>query len=214
MPPPETSTVPTKSLPKSKRAHRPAGYVHQSKNGHPIRKPGSGGRLTLVDGRWTQKAVYSPELATELLERIADGETLTEVCRDPWFPAVAAVLEWVEKRPDFAEGFTRARQQGFHAIAENVLTIADDGRNDWMEKETPRGDKYTVLNREHVERSKIRCDMRLRLLAKWDAKHYGDKIALTAGDGTSPPTFVFEVASKAPQQLAVLDSQPIGKEKE
>jgi hypothetical protein len=65
-------------------------------------------------------------------------------------------------------------------MAEDCLRIADDAVNDWMETEHgPR------LNGEHVQRSKLRIETRLKLLAKWNPKKYGEKLAL-AGDAENP----------------------------
>ena len=37
------------------------------------------------------------------------------------------------------------------------------------------------LNGEHVQRSKLRIETRLKLLAKWDPRRYGDRLALDHG---------------------------------
>ena len=39
------------------------------------------------------------------------------------------------------------------------------------------------LNGEHIQRSRLRIETRMRLLGKWLPKVYGDKMALTDGDG-------------------------------
>jgi hypothetical protein len=41
------------------------------------------------------------------------------------------------------------------------------------------------LNAEHVQRSKLRIETRLKLLAKWNPKKYGERVAV-AGDADSP----------------------------
>jgi hypothetical protein len=41
------------------------------------------------------------------------------------------------------------------------------------------------LDREHVQRSKLRIETRLKLLAKWNPKKWGDKLEL-AGDQQNP----------------------------
>jgi hypothetical protein len=74
----------------------------------------------------------------------------------------------------------RAREIGYDAIAEDCLRIADDASNDWMETEHgPR------LNAEHVQRSKLRIETRLKLLAKWNPKKYGERVQV-AGDADAP----------------------------
>jgi hypothetical protein len=75
----------------------------------------------------------------------------------------------------FAERIARARELGADAIAEEVLEIIDDGRNDWMERFDEEGNATgRQANGEHIQRSKLRAEMRLKLLAKWSPKKYGD----------------------------------------
>ena len=39
------------------------------------------------------------------------------------------------------------------------------------------------LNGDHVQRSRLRIDTRLKLLAKWNPRKYGDKLAHTGPEG-------------------------------
>ena len=69
-----------------------------------------------------------------------------------------------------------ARETGEEVIAQECLAIADDGTNDWMEYQVTEYTTAYRLNGEHVQRSKLRIDTRLKLLAKWNPKKYGDKV--------------------------------------
>jgi hypothetical protein len=71
---------------------------------------------------------------------------------------------------------------GFDAIAEDILDIADDGTNDWVERKRKDGSVDTVVDSEHVQRSKLRIETRLKLLAKWNPKKYGDKQVVDLGN--------------------------------
>ena len=64
--------------------------------------------------------------------------------------------------------------------AEEILEIADDARNDYMEKLDDSGNLlgYT-LNGEHVQRSRLRIDTRKWLMSKQNPKVYGDKLDMT-----------------------------------
>lgn len=122
-----------------------------------------------------QETTYTQALADAILERIADGEPLRQICRDPGMPAWRTVYNWRKANPEFEARFAQARLLGFDAIAEDILDIADDGRNDWVEKESKGGGTYIALDNEHVQRSKLRIETRLKLLAKWDPKRYGER---------------------------------------
>jgi hypothetical protein len=116
-------------------------------------------------------------LADEIVEAISEGVPLRQFCRDKdisW----RQVYYWLDEDKEFATRFARAREKGFDAIAEECLDIADDARNDWMTRRVGDEDRQ-VLDAEHVQRSKLRIETRLKLLAKWDPKRYGEKLDMT-----------------------------------
>lgn len=135
---------------------------------------------------------YTKAIADEICSLLATGKTLREVCRDERFPAESTVRTWaVDDREGFAAQYTRAREIGYHAMADELLEVADDGRNDWIERGDEGGKASYVLNGEHVQRSRLRVDTRKWMLAKALPKIYGDKVSL-AGDGETPLTIVVQ----------------------
>jgi benzoyl-CoA reductase/2-hydroxyglutaryl-CoA dehydratase subunit BcrC/BadD/HgdB len=112
---------------------------------------------------------------------LCEGVPLRQILREqPGMPAVTTFYMRLDPKskqyvPATAERIARARAEGFDAIADGCLEIADDARNDWMEKVSKEGDADGVaFNAEHVQRSKLRIETRLKLLAKWDPKRYGE----------------------------------------
>lgn len=92
-------------------------------------------------------------------------------------PGYSTVRGWERDDPEFLARSTRAREDGCHAMAQDCLQIADDARNDWMDARAAEGDeKAAQFNGEHVQRSKLRIETRMRLLGKWLPKVYGDKV--------------------------------------
>lgn len=123
---------------------------------------------------------YTADVAAKILELLCEGQTLREICRNnDDLPDESTVRSWaLDDRQGFAARYSRAREIGYHTMADEVLEIADDGRNDWMER-----DGRTVPDHEHISRSRLRFDARRWLLSKALPKIYGDKVALTGGDG-------------------------------
>jgi hypothetical protein len=114
---------------------------------------------------------YSPEIAAEICERLAKGESLRAICRDLHMPAASSVVEWAANNVDgFAERYARAREAGCHAMAEEILEIADDASRDTVS--TEQGERADT---EWIARSKLRVDARKWLLSKMLPKVYGDK---------------------------------------
>lgn len=120
---------------------------------------------------------YSPELASLICERIASGESLRGICRGDDMPAASTVFRWLTEKPAFQEQYVRAREAQADNLFDEILEIADDGRNDWMERAGEDGQTGdSVLNAEHIQRSKLRVDARKWYLSKLAPKKYGDKI--------------------------------------
>lgn len=134
---------------------------------------------------------YTPEIATEICHRIAEGRSLRSICRDDDdMPGMRTVFQWLAAHEEFAQQYARAREAQADAIVEETLEIADDGSNDWMERrsEAEKGagiNNGWVLNGEHVQRSKLRCEQRRWWAGKIAPKKYGDKVTqeLTGPNG-------------------------------
>lgn len=117
------------------------------------------------------QTTFSQEIADEIIERLSKGEPLEKICRDEHMPSSRTVLRWKEADAAFMSDIARAREEGFDAIAAECLDIADETSND-----TVYGESGARANTEWISRSKLRIETRLKLLAKWDPKRYGDKI--------------------------------------
>ncbi len=127
----------------------------------------------------------TPEVEQRIIDGLCDGIPLRELCRQEGMPNWRTVYHWLDADPDLAARVARARELGFDAIAEDILDIADDGTNDWVERKRQNGTVMTVVDSEHVQRSKLRIETRLKLLACWDPKKYGAKqtTEITGADG-------------------------------
>ena len=117
----------------------------------------------------------------EIVERIASGEPLAQVCRDEGMPAWRTVYDWMDADADFSAAIARARDHGADLIALEALAIADCTDHD-TRKDAQGND---VANNEWITRSRLRVETRLKLLAKWNPKKYGDRIT-HAGDENAP----------------------------
>ena len=144
---------------------------------------------------------WTAELEQSIVDWIASGRTLREFCRQDGKPSHDAVYDRQKLCEDFKQRIARAREIGEDVIAEECLAIADDGSNDYMERDLGDGVVVQQLNSEHIQRSRLRVDTRLKLLAKWNPKKYGDtaKLALTDPDG-GPLRFVLEHIGGNPEQ--------------
>lgn len=139
---------------------------------------------------------YAAEDRAAIIQRVVDGLSkgtpLTVICAGEGMPTPKTIRDWRDDDETFAIAYARAREDGFDAIAEECLTIADDGTNDFVEKKRADGSEYDAVDSEHIQRSKLRVETRLKLLAKWDPKRYGDK-TLVGSDPENPLPAGFSV---------------------
>ena len=120
---------------------------------------------------------FSTEVEARICQELSEGKTLREVCRADEMPTEAAVRKRALADPEgFGSQYAKAREIGYQSMADELLEIADDGTNDWMERQNGDGTTYEVENREVLNRSRLRVDTRKWLLSKALPKIYGDKI--------------------------------------
>ncbi len=126
---------------------------------------------------------YTKKLANEICKRMAEGESVSSICADKHMPAKATVTNWKLKNTEgFGEQYTHAHEARQEFLFSELLEIADDGRNDWMERENGS----ECIDSEHIQRSKLRIETRKWQLSKMNPKLYGDKTQLTGADGDGP----------------------------
>jgi len=88
---------------------------------------------------------YSPELADLICDRIAGGASLRQICQDATMPARSTIFVWLEEHEDFARSYALARQIQIEDLVDEILEIADDSSNDWIDREGADGKKYRFL---------------------------------------------------------------------
>jgi hypothetical protein len=110
------------------------------------------------------------------------GDSLRTICAEKEFPDRSTVIRWKNSFEAFRSQYARARDDQAELWADEINDIADDGSNDFMEREGKK-----ILREEHVQRSRLRVDSRKWLLSKLRPGTYGDKVqhANAAGDGNT-----------------------------
>lgn len=112
------------------------------------------------------------KIIDEICERISEGEPLRAICREDHMPSWKTVYDWVRDDADFASRIARARELGADAIAEQTVEILDEQP---ARIYSEHGDR---VDPGYVAWQKNRAEQRLKLLAKWQPKKYGDRVNL------------------------------------
>ncbi|WP_192798260.1 terminase small subunit protein [Brucella intermedia] len=119
---------------------------------------------------------FSQALADAICERIADGDSLRTICDEEGFPARSTVFKWLSENKGFSDQYAHAREEQADSLFDEILSIADDGRNDWMEKHGKEGENIGWQeNGEALRRSQLRIDARKWMAGKLRPKRYGDR---------------------------------------
>jgi hypothetical protein len=147
--------------------------------------------------------------AKAICEWISLGNTLRQWCRDNDIH-YSTVYLWMEKDKDFAQRFAHARDVGHDAIADECLEIIDTEPE--MAESFSQSGSSKHRDSAHIGWLKNRAEMRLKLLAKWNPKKYGDKTMteVTGADGGAIQIDDTERAAKLQSILAAATARKNG----
>jgi transposase-like protein len=134
----------------------------------------------------------TPERIEAILQGLSRGTPLTVICRNIGCDD-NTVRDWMKTDEELSSAIARARELGFDAIASEALDLID------AEPARVEG----RIDPGHVQWKKAQVDTRLKLLAKWDPKRYGEKTQteLTGANGGPVRS---EVTMASPQTMAEL----------
>lgn len=118
---------------------------------------------------------FTQELADRICAELAEGKSLRTVCRADDMPDKSTVFKWLRTIPEFADHYTKAKEEAADALFEETVDIADDGSNDWIASNDPDNPGYK-FNNEHYQRSRLRVDTRKWMMSKMKPKKYGDRV--------------------------------------
>jgi hypothetical protein len=127
--------------------------------------------------------IYNQALADLICERVATHDMgLQQLC-DTYddLPCKYTILSWRHKYDSFSSQYARAKERQVNLLAEQILEIADDAKNDYTIDENGK----KVIDHELAARSRLRIDSRKWLASKLAPKLYGDIGRITLEDGTA-----------------------------
>ncbi len=147
-------------------------------------------------------SLYTKALAAKICRRMAEGESLRAVCRDPAMPAISTVMGCLLEgnHAEFSEQYAHAREAQADVLFDEALEIADAATGDWITDSNGK----TQFDHEHVQRSRLRVDTRKWAAGKLAPKRYGDKIQHT-GDGGGPIRIRPDLSKLTGEELDALE---------
>lgn len=154
---------------------------------------------------------YTQEMADEVCLRIANGETMSKICKDAHMPFPAVIYAWAARNEEFHSRLTRAREIQAHRWADEILEIVDDNTGDMIEKVGRNGQVTTVVDHENVHRSRLRADTRKWLIAKMYPRVYGDKVQAEVTGSSGGPVSTVSLSVTIPHDLSGYSTDELAK---
>lgn len=151
-------------------------------------------------GRPTKRCVA---VEKKIIAGLSKGTPLTVLCAPDDMPSDRTVRDWIESDRQFSADIARARETGFDVIAVEALQIIDAEPERVV---TMTGDDRSEsrIDSAAVQWAKNRAETRLKLLAKWDPKRYGELVKVGNPDGSNFEPLVDE-ATRAMRVAALLN---------
>lgn len=120
--------------------------------------------------------IYTEDVVEQICQYITEGMSIREISTQEGMPCETTIFNWLKKdKNGFVVQYAHAKSVQAHIFVDEIIAIADDGTNDYMKKSDPENPGYQ-LNGEHVQRSKLRIDVRKWAASKYNAKVYGDRL--------------------------------------
>jgi hypothetical protein len=127
---------------------------------------------------------FTQHIANVICMRIAEGESLREIVKTEGMPDRTTVYDWLLRHEEFANQYTRAREEQADTLADEIIAIADE-----QPEIIAVVDKKTGALIEHkldgafLQWQKNRIEARKWTAMKLKPKKYGDRVALEGVEG-------------------------------
>lgn len=114
---------------------------------------------------------YTDEIASEICERMAEGESLLRICKDDHIPPRRTVVGWLMdgNQPDFSSNYADAQRKREEVLFEEIVEIPDEFEG------------IEDVSAAVVAAAKLRTDARKWVLARMNRSKFGERSAVDLG---------------------------------
>lgn len=142
---------------------------------------------------------YSDETVTEICRQIAEGRSLTSICKVDGMPDITTVYEWQRKHPEFSQRYAKARQDAADTLADEILRISDE-----LEHAT---------DPIQIQAARLRVESRRWIASRLKPQTWGDKVQaeITGADGAPLPLVTVQFVQPGQKQVEgeVIEAEPV-----
>jgi len=119
--------------------------------------------------RGAPETPFNQDIADEILNRLADGQSLRKICLDENMPDGSVIRKWLARNADFARQYAYARDEQADTLFDETLAIADN--------------LPVEATNEMIRKAQLQIDTRKWLAGKLRPKKYGEANKLEAQNG-------------------------------
>jgi hypothetical protein len=112
----------------------------------------------------------TPELAETILQAIAEGETLSKICKSPPMPSPGIVAKWARAETEFGGAFKAACEVGALVLFHQLIDITRGGKS---------GDDHIRIQRDRLYSDSLRW----AIGKLWPQKFSDNKHEITGANG-------------------------------
>lgn len=127
-------------------------------------------------------STFTQDIADEICERLADGESLRSICRDESMPSTKTVLRWLSTIETFRIQYAHARELQADALADEILDISNTPVIG--EIETTKEWGVEIKRADMIEHRRMQIDARKWYAGKLRPKVYGNNVEPENNDAT------------------------------
>jgi hypothetical protein len=113
-------------------------------------------------------STYTPEVGDKICERVAMGESITDICLDSDMPSRVTVWRWLKEVPEFETNHMRAREAQADVMDEKIMTTAD------------------ACTAETAAADRVKIGAYQWRASRLNSRRYGEKLGLGHADGLDP----------------------------
>lgn len=154
-----------------------------------VKKPKKPGQITK----------YNDQVVDDYCHRLALGESMRSICKDPSMPSMSTILRWMDSNEEFEGKCARARSLQAHVWLEKMVEKS--------ESEPERNPVTGALDSASVNHIRNQVSTLQWLAMKLNPKRYGDRTAVEHQGGIS-----LTVVTGVPQPDAITGRKPDAKQ--
>lgn len=112
----------------------------------------------MADGQPGRPSDYTPELANHICELLETGDSLRQICARDGMPDRTTVTRWLDRHPQFAAKYARAREEQAEHMDDLILETANN------------------CHEENAQAARVKIAAYQWRAAKLKPKKYGDRV--------------------------------------